>query len=77
MLPAAGTSCSGVQAGTRCFTSCHTNQTQLRGGLLGSPLSHSQCRSLSGGPLHHQSRTLSQRRRPARTTMMAAKGELQ
>ena len=77
MLPAAGTSCSGVQAGPRCFTSCHTNQPQLRSGLLGSPLSHIQCRSLSGSPLHHQSRMLSQRRRPIQTTMMAAKGKLQ
>ena len=77
MLPAAGTLCSGVQAGPRCFTSCHTNQPQLRSGLLGSPLSHIQCRSLSGSPLHHQSRMLSQRRRPIQTTMMAAKGKLQ
>ena len=74
MLPA---SCSGVHAGaSKCFSHTCTSPPQLRNSLLSTPTSYTQCKSLSGTSLRHQSRSLSQRRRPAQTTMMAAKGGL-
>lgn len=75
-MSAAGTSCSGLQTGPRCVSHTCKSSPQLRSGLLGSPINNSQCISLSGTSLQHQSRTLTQRRRAAQTTMMAAKGAM-